>query len=140
MEEGLPYRDEGDGPPVGGINCYRVLMGLYAVVGIDLPDMGHHVKAIREDEEAWPLARSLGAYDGLFRYVDTEREKARIGDVVLFELPRQPIHVAVIETQDRIVHAAERVGLHRMYLHELRRARNLKVIRYVGPGAEKLQL
>lgn len=129
----MPYRAEGDSRP--GTNCYRVLLGLYSVIGISLPDLGHVA------DGAWPLARKLDSFTGMFRYVDPALELARIGDVVLFELPGQPIHLAVIETKKGVVHAAEKIGLLRTSLRDLARTtNNLKVIRYVGPDADKLRL
>lgn len=101
--------------------CYDLVRDLYATIGIELP-------AFQWNGER--TTRALKRFQGLYSYVDNPRT----GDVMLwFDGNRMVHHIAVV-VGDWIV-GVEKGGIKRYTLAQLMQ-KPLRIMRYVGPGAE----
>ena len=135
MLDCVPYRYQGSDPATG-LDCFQgVVIGLYRIAGIDLPDYVH-------DEQVRQGQRNIGhgiteQYRDLFCRV--ESKPAQVGDVATFVFPHDT-HAGVMLDQCIVAHAMETVGVCRSRLASLRRRSvGFQLLRYHGPGADVFQ-
>lgn len=135
MLDRVPYRYQGDDPKAG-LDCWQgVVMGLYRMVGIDLPD---YVRAEQTRQGRRHIGHGITEqYRDFFRRV--EPETAQVGDVATFVFP-DDTHAGVMLDARTVAHATEKVGVCRSRLAALRRqASTFQLLRYHGPGADVFQ-
>ena len=135
MLDRVPYRYQG-ADPATGLDCWQgVVMGLYRLAGIDLPD---YVRA----EQARQGQRNIGhgiteQYRDFFCRV--ESGAAQVGDVATFVFTNDT-HAGVMLDKVTVAHAMEKVGVCRSRLSSLRRQSvAFQLLRYHGPGADVFQ-
>ena len=120
MDEGRQWSDT--------FKCFHLVMGLYrGCAGIELPDP--------EDE----LLKAARAGDRLFRTIDPEAEPIRVGDLLRFQHPEDGPHLALVEAEDSAVQVTSRLGIFRASVRDLILFDDAKVLRYEGPGEDRLE-